>query len=301
MKKILRIATITLIMLFAMLSDNAFSQQIVFNKFISPNGLSPGSATGFIQDENGTIWFSTANGLYSYDGFQLKTFQNNPSDTNSLAGNTLLSICADKKGMIWLGTDGNGLDRYNPETGNFSHFKNNPNDSTSLSNDKVPAILMDKDETLWIGTHGGLDKYDPKTNTFIHHKFDATDSTSLSDNQVRVIYEDKNGTLWIGTGSPWPGEGGEPDDGGLNRMNKETGTFTRYMHNPNNNQSLINNKVSAIFEDNEDTFWIGTWKNGIQKMDREKGTFEPAFSESDLPEIFKPRIISGFRRSIRLH
>ncbi len=183
---------------------------------------------------------------------------------------------------------------YNPETGNFTHFKNNPNDSTSLSNDKVPAILMDKDGILWIGTHGGLDKYDPETNTFIHHKFNANDSTSLSDNQVRVIYEDKEGTLWIGTGSPWPGEGGEPDDGGLNRMNKETGTFTRYMHDPDNNKSLINNKVSAIFEDNDGTFWIGTWKNGIQKMDREKGTFEPAFSESELPEIFKPRIISGF-------
>ncbi len=92
-----------LILILFGLSFSAFSQQVVFNQFIPPNGQNPGSATGFIQDKNGTIWFGTGTGLYSYDGFQLKTFQNNPLDTNSLAGNTLLSICIDNKGMIWLG------------------------------------------------------------------------------------------------------------------------------------------------------------------------------------------------------
>ncbi|HSO85776.1 MAG TPA: two-component regulator propeller domain-containing protein, partial [Draconibacterium sp.] len=52
-----------------------------------------------------------------------------------------------------------------------------------------------------------------------------------------------------------------------------TGTFTHYMHDPINPNSLINNKVSAIFEDSKGTFWIGTAGDGLHTLDREKGTF----------------------------
>ena len=286
MKKILRITSISLAILFVMLIGQAFGQQVVFNKLNTQSVQITSPIGDFTQDANGTLWFSTDNGVYSYDGFQLKTYRNNPLDPNSLANSFSISICTDNNGMIWIGTVGSGLDMLNPETGNFTHFKNDPNDPTSLSNDLVADILTDKDGTLWIGTHGGLDKYDPETNTFIHHRYNINDSTSISSNQVRVIYEDREGTLWIGTGSPWPNDGGGPDEGGLNRMNKKTETFTRYKHDPNNKQSLINNKVSAIFQDNDGTFWIGTGKKGIQKMNREEGTFEPAFSVSEIPELF---------------
>jgi signal transduction histidine kinase/ligand-binding sensor domain-containing protein len=188
--------------------------------------------------------------------------------------------------MIWIGTLGNGLDMLNPETGAFTHFVNDPNNPASLGNDTVAALLIDKEGTMWIGTHGGLDKFDSETNTFIHYKYDTNDSMGLSNNQVRVLYEDRKGTLWIGTGSPWPGDGGGSDAGGLNKLNKETGTFTQYLHDPNNTNSLFNNKVSAIFEDNSGILWIGTWKNGIQKLDREKGTFAQMFSNTELPEKF---------------
>jgi hypothetical protein len=52
--------------------------------------------------------------------------------------------------------------------------------------------------------------------------------------------------IWIGTGFKWFGY--EPGQGGLNRLEAD-GSFTRYMHDPKNPRSLINNKVSAIFED----------------------------------------------------
>ena len=52
------------------------------------------------------------------------------------------------------------------------------------------------------------------------------------------------------------------------------GTFTRYLHDPNNPNSLINNKVRSIFEDSRGIFWVGTGGNGLHTMDREKGIFE---------------------------
>ena len=145
-----------------------------------------------------------------------------------------------------------------PATGKFSHFQHDNNDPGSLSDNTVRSILEDHDGVIWVGTHGGLDKYDPRTGKFQHYRNDANDPNSLSCNRVRIVYEDKKGTLWIGTGSVFEQEGGKTDEGGLNRFDKRTGKFTRYIYNPKDPHSLINNKVNAIFEDSKGNFWVGT-------------------------------------------
>ena len=262
----------------------AIGQQITFHKLLPPDGLSFEFVTGFTQDINGIMWFSTKKGLYSYDGNQISPYKNNPLNPNSIASNFLESIYADSTGNIWIGSLGKGLDCLDPETGVFTHFYPDPNNPASLSNDTVTAILRDKQGTLWIGTHGGLDQFDPKTNQFIHYRYKENDSTSLSNNQVRVIYEDRQGTLWIGTGSPFPDNGGRPEDGGLNKLDKKTGTFTRYLHDPKNKKSLISNKVSTIYEDHQGVLWIGTTKNGLHQMNRQQGTFERFVYDPARPE-----------------
>ncbi|MGE5448148.1 MAG: two-component regulator propeller domain-containing protein, partial [Bacteroidales bacterium] len=262
----------------------AFSQQITFHKLLPPDELNFEFVTGIAQDFNGIMWYSTKKGLYRYDGNQLSSFKNNPLNPNSLLSNFLETIFVDLDGTIWLGSLGKGLDLFDPESENYTHFRPEPNNPSSLSNDTVTAILRDKQGTLWIGTHGGLDQFDPKTKQFIHYRYKENDPTSLSNNQVRVIYEDRQGILWIGTGSPYPDNGGRPQDGGLNRLDKKTGTFTRYLHNPNDQSSLISNKVSAIFEDRQGIFWIGTSGNGLHKMNRQQGTFERLVFDPAHPE-----------------
>ena len=248
-------------------------QEIILNKVPVMDGESIDFVTGIAQDVNGLMWFSTKVGLVSYDGKNLTIYKNNPINPNSLVNNFTESVCADNF-KIWVGTLGHGLDLFDPATGIFTHFRHDPDDITSLSNDTVTQIMKDKQGILWIGTHGGLNQFDPKTKQFIHYKSESDDSTSLSNNQVRVLYEDRQGTLWVGTGSPYADNGGGPLAGGLNRMDKKTGTFTRYMHDPENNNSLTNNKIGAIYEDDEGILWIGMAKNGLCKMNIEKGTIE---------------------------
>lgn len=233
-------------------------------------------------------------GLYRYDGYRYKTYSHDRSNPNSISTSSLETVYADRKGIIWIATYVNGLERLDPVTGVFTHFQHDANDSKSLSSDTVRTILEDHDGLLWIGTNRGLDRFDPKTGKFQEYHHNPTDPNSLSCNQIRKIYEDRQGTIWVGTGSVWPGEGGETDEGGLNRFDKKTGKFIRYLHDPNNPHSIINNKVQAICEDSRGTFWVGTAGDGLHTMNRVTGSFERLLYNPAHPDkLSRPPIKEG--------
>ena len=274
-----------------------FGQEIVVSKVPPPDGQTFAEISGFAQDQNGFIWISTRNGLFRYDGYQFIHYKRNPQDSNSLANDLIYSLAIDLNGKIWLGTLGTGLDCFDPNTGQFKHYRHEPENTGNISGEYIGNLLVDRDGILWVGSNGGLDRYDEQKDSFIHYRNIPGDSTSLSYDGVSIIYEDKQGTIWVGTGSVWDQGDDYKYKGGLNRMNKKTGTFTRYLRDPNNPNSLIDNKVSAIFEDSFGTFWVGTAGDGLHTMEREKGTFtrhtydpaqpeklsRPPFSEKDNP------------------
>ena len=296
MKHLLRISILVFFLLSVWFAP-IFCQEIEFKKLVPPDEKTFDFITGIAQDENGVMWFNTKRGLYNYDGNHLNSFKNNPTNPNSLSSNFLESFHFDGDGIIWIGHLGKGLDRFDTETGTFTHFHHDANDPASLSNDTVAAILRDHEGKLWIGTHQGLDLFDPETNKFSHFKPVKNDPTSISNKQIRVLYEDREGTLWIGTGSPYAGDGGGHEYGGLNRMDKKTGTFKRYLHDPNNIHSLISNEISAIFEDQQGNFWIGTGLNGLHKMNRTEGTFERFVFDPAHPEKFNAPAINPLSAS----
>ena len=57
-------------------------------------------------------------------------------DSKQLTCDLITSICQDKDGFIWIGTD-YGLNKFNGIQ--FTHYYNNPKDSTSLSDNSVKA------------------------------------------------------------------------------------------------------------------------------------------------------------------
>ena len=269
----------------------ASPQEIFFNKVLPPEGQVFSHVSGITQDKQGYMWLATKKGLFKYDGYQMTSYNHNPDDSNSLATNFLEAICIDSSGIIWIAAQQHGLERFDPATGIFTHFRHDPNDPASLSVDWVSAVLVDHEGVLWVGGENGLDRFDAQTGKFFNYRNQSNDSTSISNDVVMAIYEDKQNTLWIGTGSV---NAGKEDEGGLNRMDKKTGKFTRYLHDPKNPHSLINNKVRSIFEDSKGNFWVGTAGDGLHTMDRVNGTFQrhlydPAHPEKLSRPLFKKK------------
>jgi signal transduction histidine kinase/streptogramin lyase len=62
--------------------------------------------------------------------------------------------------------------------------------------------------------------------------------------------------LWIGT-----------FDGGLNKLDRKSGIFTVYQHDPDDPTSLSSNEVRAILEDQAGILWVGTNYGGLNLFD----------------------------------
>ncbi len=260
------------------------SGQKVFYK-IDFGGNAASGISCIQQDQLGYIWLTAlGKGLLKYDGSKFISYTHNDKDTNSISNAKLETLFIDSSGILWIGTLGGGMDEFDPAANIFRHFRHHPNDAKSLSNDSVHAILRDHLGNLWIGTARGLDRYDNKTGKFIHYMHSAKNTNSLSGTHVRVLYEDKEGNLWVGCGSPFPNEESWKDEGGLNRFDRTTGTFTRFLHDPNDPSSIANNKVRALLEDSKGNFWVGTGGDGLQTLNRQTGKFTHYYYDSTHPE-----------------
>ena len=272
------------------LLTHAHAQDKIFNTKFENYKL--GSISSIKQDKEGYIWFSaglgadmpSSGGIYKYDGHTIVSYLHDANNSNSLASNWAECLYIDPTDMIWIGTMGGGLDKFDPVTNTFTHYRHDAGNVSSLSNDSVQCIIEDEAGQLWIGTKGGLNVFDEKSGKFRHFKNDPANTSTISNNDVRVIYEDHQETLWIGCGSTFSGEDASVDDGGLNRFDRTTGKFTRYKHDPRNPFSIANNKVRSIFEDSRGNLWIGTGGDGLHTLDRKTGKFTHYSYDAGDPE-----------------
>jgi signal transduction histidine kinase/ligand-binding sensor domain-containing protein len=235
------------------------------------SGLSQSTVNCILQDSRGFLWIGTQDGLNRYDGYGFTTFRNHPADTNSLSHNWIQTMVEGEPGLLWIGTWGEGLNKFDTVTNQVTRYCHEPGQK-GLSHNIILAVFWDSTNTLWIGTNGGgLNRLDPETHQFSHYKNKPEDPSSLSCDRVTSIYEDGNNTLWIGT---WKG---------LNKLDRKTGRFTRYFHHPQQPNSLSGNEITVITGDKHGTLWIGTFNSGLNRYFPRENRFKCYTHSPDQP------------------
>ncbi len=250
---------INLLLVTILFSSSAFSfdgkPSIRFKHLTIENGLPQNSVLAMLQDSTGFLWIGTQEGLVRYDGYSLKVFKHEPSNSHSLSDNHILSLIEDSQGSLWVGTRVGGLNHFNPKTQQFTHYRHQVDDANSLSHDAVNSLVEDNQGNLWVGTRGGLNHFNPKTQQFTHYRHQAGDANSLSDDDVLSLLEDSQGNLWVGT-----------DGGGLNHFNPKTQQFTHYRHQAGDANSLSDDNIFSLLEDSLGNLWVGTHGGGFNHL-----------------------------------
>ena len=82
----------------------------------------------------------------------------------SLSSNSILSIYQDRRGRFWIGTEGQGLNRWEPEDRrNLRSTFRQYTISDGLPSSTVNGVLEDEQGYIWISTNKGVSRLDPET------------------------------------------------------------------------------------------------------------------------------------------
>ncbi len=173
----------------AFLSEEAepLPQDLRFRRLNVEDGLPHATVLMVLQDQQGFMWFATADGLARYDGYDFTVFRHDPADPNSLSNNNTFAIIQSQDGLIWVGTDPGGLNVYDPRTGKFSVYLHEENDPNSLANNSIWCLLEAQDGSIWAGTRGGLSRLDRSTGQLTNYVNDPENPRSLAHEVVYRI------------------------------------------------------------------------------------------------------------------
>ncbi|HEX5219450.1 MAG TPA: two-component regulator propeller domain-containing protein [Verrucomicrobiae bacterium] len=193
-----------------------------------------------------------------------------------LTRDTALSLCEDREGNLWVGTDGGGLNRVKRNPFNLveagrdwvvqsvsadtnggiwlgffgsgaSYWKDGkvrdfgPSEGLTAvdlrSKPNFSSVLVDKQQRVWVGTR------DAGLFEFINGRFQFV--SLLFGHNISALYEDRSGKVWAGTGfglAQWDGS-----------------TWQGFTN------GLVGKQITAIVDDANGNVWIGTAREGLYR------------------------------------
>lgn len=249
----------------------------VFEHYTTTDGLSGNAIWCLLEDSARTLWVGTAaGGLSRLNAGRFSSFHN--GDVESV-----WSLFEDREGSLWAGTSGGGLSRF--KNTSFTSFGLNE----GLSSDIVLPVFQDSRGVVWIGTTKGLNALQG-TRVKVYTK-----KQGLPDDLVMTVAEDRQNRIWAGTrhglvtlehgifvpvahfpqeavfctlvdhaGDLWIGS-----RSGLTHF-LDAGHSVKYT----TANGLTSNAILALFEDDEQTLWIGT-SNGLNRLSDDHVTIVP--------------------------
>jgi len=226
------------------------------NRSGDPNSLMGNEVTGITQDRSGNLWVATDSALNRMDKNpdRFVHYIHDQADPNSIDGPGLGKIAGDLDGNLWICTL-QGVDRFNKERTRFEHFRLNANDLNSVRAHE--KIVIDKAGNIWLGGDG-IDKFDPRQASIITYLYDVKSNHS-PQNEASALFESRSGILWFSTSS------------GLAGLDKKTGKFRYYQHNPSIPSSLSSDLISSALENEDGKLWISSWDGTLDLLDPKTG------------------------------
>ncbi len=156
---------------------------------ISNNTVSLG-----IKSKSGDIYAGTGFGLYRYNR-ETDTFNR----IESVGRDYVHSLHQDSKGVIWVGTYGNGIKCIDEEGNLLCHATVSENEG-SLPSRFITSCFEDTKHRIWVTTEGGGVGYtDPDydmENLYFHT---MTTENGLPSNITCAVAEDQDGMIWLST------------------------------------------------------------------------------------------------------
>lgn len=202
-------------------------------------------------------WSST--GMAKYDA-SFKPVINSGPEYARMENVRVTTVKDDRNGLLWVGTDGNGLIKFHENDNTFGMVKRLP-DGRAMN---IPVrAFLEVDDELWVGTKGdGIIalKQLGKSNSSIRYFRNFISASDLMDNCVYSIIEGKDDLIYIGS-----------DAAGVTIYDKITKRFTRWEDIAGTESKDFFRSVHSIITDTDGAVWLGTESFGLIRVMIKRG------------------------------
>jgi len=262
------------------------------------NGLTDGFIQTIYEDEATDLFIGTSKGLSIYNR-RLDVIKHYPfkSEGNQIKSKSFRRILK-KDGFLWLGTERNGLYRYDISTGETKQLglgiseKGKPNDNQiidlfQLPNNKLllvtqgskyiiddrlqikerlkstrftsSALMLGPSKFAFGSQRGDVVRFDVVDNHLV-----ARDSIHVkTDNTITAIEKDNYGNLWIAI-----------ENYGLSLYNYENSTISIIKADYRKPNSISGSSIRTMFKASDGTMWLGYFRKGLSYYSSDHYKFE---------------------------
>jgi len=204
------------------------------------------------KGNNGRYWFVYDNQeLYVYSDVdkRAKTFTHNLQTLPSIS-----AVRETKDGKLWVVYQNGYLEEYDLNSGKIifaSAALKNLNKENNTYN-----LVIDSDGDVWLWHYSdGIFLFHPPNSSIRSFNVNSYPSRLNSD-LVSQVVQDKSGLIWVST-----------DHGGVTLIDKKNNFTTSYLLNdPKNPKSLSQNSITALYKDDNEIIWLGTYKQGVNYL-----------------------------------
>jgi signal transduction histidine kinase/DNA-binding response OmpR family regulator/ligand-binding sensor domain-containing protein len=234
----------------------------------SAEGLSQGMVLDILQDKEGFLWVATRDGLNRYDGYRFKIFTNDPNDSKTLSSNSIVKLFEDSKGRIWVGTENDGLNVYDKNTGAFFRINYSVDNPNGLASNIIKLIEEMPNGNILVATENGVLHIITLAENFLNPKVVPKITKIHLPNKDKIygIGNDSKANTWIGS-----------MNGGVYKFDGLNNSFTPIANGQLLNNGYLTSDSSILINTNLYLY------NGI--------TVTPLFDTVKIPMgniIFKP-------------
>jgi PAS domain S-box-containing protein len=215
-----------------------------FTDYSGKNGLPVNIVTSLGRDREGRLWVGTEDGVFRSQVLNevLKGCAPGacaPHFDNVIPQAHARAILEDHAGAMWVGTDVDGLLRY--QDGKTTAYTT----QNGLASNAIRGLVEDQNGNVWFGTRAGLGRYHDGQITVY------TEKDGLVNDAVQTLYLDADNTLWI------------PTRQGLSRF--KNSHFTNYTAG----DGLYSELLFSMTEDKQHNLWIGCVK-GVFRVSKQQ-------------------------------
>ena len=243
-----------------------------------------------IKDNKGESWVYGNSGVLTWIDSQsgkVTPFLLMPEEKRNYVDRERYYVVHDSRGIIWIGTYGNGLFVYDVSNGQMKHIvADSDNTQSQIGSDFLQCVIEDHSGNIWVSSeYTGVSRLEV-LNEGTLRIFPAGEGKFNRSNTVRTLHRCSSGNIILGTRDGRMYE----YDSQLNNKKEETtygsniyavvedadgvqwyASRTKglivgnrvYTHNPSDSSSLGSNQVFCLLKDSKNRIWVGTFEGGL--------------------------------------